>query len=256
MAVTSSSSSRKLIDKLRAINNDEKRPFYSFEYFPPKTAAGVANLYARIEHMAQLEPAFIDVTWGAGGTTSELTMEISANAQAYAGVDVMMHLTCTNMPQEKLRIALEDAKRAGIRNILALRGDPPRDADSFEACAGGFSYATDLVRFIRAEFGDYFCICVSGYPEGHLECTSLDDDLLHLKEKADAGADFIITQLFYDVDIFLQFVQRCRGIGLNFDFSISFDFRLDNFSVRFVQASPSPSSPASCPSRTIRASSA
>ena len=102
------------------------------------------------------------MTWGAGGTTSDLTMEISANAQAYAGVDVMMHLTCTNMPSEKLRAALEEAKRHGIRNILALRGDPPRDADTFETCAGGFSYAIeDEIDFFEYLFGDGTSLCLS-----------------------------------------------------------------------------------------------
>lgn len=160
--MASSKAPMKLIDKIREINEVEKRPFYSFEYFPPKTEDGVANLYARIERMALLQPAFLDVTWGAGGTTSDLTLEISSNAQNYTGVEVMMHLTCTNMSQEGLRGALDEAKRLGIRNILALRGDPPRGADAFEAIQGGFSRAIDLVRFIRANYGDFFGICVSG----------------------------------------------------------------------------------------------
>ena len=108
----------KLIDKIRNINEVEGKPFYSFEFFPPKTAAGVANLYARIERMAGLHPAFIDVTWGAGGTTADLTLEISGNSQRYAGVDVMMHLTCTNMSQENLRAALEDAKAQGMSTTV------------------------------------------------------------------------------------------------------------------------------------------
>jgi methylenetetrahydrofolate reductase len=203
----------RIISKIRQAA-EEKRPFYSFEYFPPKTDAGVLNLYARLDRMSTLEPLFCDVTWGAGGTTSDLTLEISANAQNYSSPEVMMHLTCTNLPVSAVREALVKAKNAGIRNILALRGDPPRGAETWEACDDGFAHAVDLVRFIRREFGDFFGIGVAGYPEGHISATSLDDDVKYLKEKMDAGADFIITQLFYDVDLFNQWVEKCHAIGI------------------------------------------
>lgn len=114
--------SHKIVDKIRHINQEEKRPFYSFEYFPPKTDAGVSNLYSRIERMCMLEPAFVDITWGAGGTTSDLTKEICINVQNYENTDVMMHLTCTNMPVESLKETLDEVKKMGVRNILALRG--------------------------------------------------------------------------------------------------------------------------------------
>merc|ERR1719327_2015560 len=163
---------------------------------------------------------WIDVTWGAGGSTADKTLEICINALKYHGLNVMMHLTCTNMPKEKLKEALDTCKENGICNILALRGDPPghlekgSDSEGFKVCEGGFAYATDLVKYIRAEFGDYFCIAVAGYPEGHLEATSFDDDMKHLKEKVDAGADLIVTQLFYDNASFLEYVDKCKKMGV------------------------------------------
>eukprot|EP00178_Gracilaria_changii_P002636 TRINITY_DN1393_c0_g1_i1.p1 TRINITY_DN1393_c0_g1~~TRINITY_DN1393_c0_g1_i1.p1 ORF type:complete len:614 (-),score=79.06 TRINITY_DN1393_c0_g1_i1:5559-7400(-) len=192
--------------------------FFSFEYFPPKTETGVSNLYQRVERMMAVEPLFCDVTWGAGGSTSDLTLELSGNIQKYLGVDVMMHLTCTNMPAGKVLEGLEGAKARGIRNILALRGDPPAGKE-WTKCEDGFEHGTDLVRFIRANYGDYFGICVAGYPEGHPAGfldgkISMDEEMAFLKEKVDAGADFIITQMFYDVDTFLGFVRDCREAGI------------------------------------------
>lgn len=147
---------------------EEKKPFYSFEYFPPKTPEGVENLYDRLDRMSQLEPLFMDLTWGAGGSTADLTLEISGNAQQMCSGEVMMHLTCTNMPRESVRQALVKAKQLGIKNILALRGDPPKGSENFEVCENGFAYAVDLVRFIRAEFGNEFGIAVAGYPGSSL----------------------------------------------------------------------------------------
>lgn len=208
----------KIADKIRH-REAEGRPFFSVEYFPPKTEQGVSNLYHRAERMTAAEPLFCDVTWGAGGSTSALTLELSGNIQQYLGVDVMMHLTCTNMPAGKVLEGLEGAKSSGLRNILALRGDPPAGKE-WTKCEDGFEHGTDLVRFIRANYGDYFGICVAGYPEGHPAGfldgkLSMDQEMEYLKEKVDAGADFIITQMFYDVDCFLKFVQRCRQDGIN-----------------------------------------
>jgi methylenetetrahydrofolate reductase (NADPH) len=192
----------------------EKRALYSFEFFPPKTDAGIENLYARIERLGQLDPAFIDVTWGAGGSTAELTHRISQTAQKLCCADVMMHLTCTNIKIEDVKDALKQARAAGIRNILALRGDPPHGADVWERTEGGLSYGADLVKLIREEHGDWFGIGVAGYPEGHTQATSLEEDMVHLKAKVDAGADFIVTQLFYDCDLYLAWVDRCRAAGI------------------------------------------
>ncbi|KAF7724259.1 hypothetical protein EC973_001215 [Apophysomyces ossiformis] len=203
----------KIIDKIRKAEK-ENRYFWSFEYFPPKTAQGVQNLYDRMERMQRYGPEFIDVTWGAGGTSADLTMEIVATAQSVYGLETMMHLTCTNMPVEKVDIALKAAKDCGCQNILALRGDPPRGQSTWESCESGFEHAVDLVKYIRKHYGDYFCIAVAGHPEGHMDNPSKEDDLQRLKEKVDAGADFVVTQLFFDVDIFLDFVKRCRAIGI------------------------------------------
>lgn len=117
------------------------------------------------------------------------------------------------MPKEKIDVALRQAKDAGIQNILALRGDPPRGQESWSSVDTGFEYAADLVKYIRAEYGDYFCIGVAGYPEGHLDSTSKDDDLIHLKQKVDAGADYIVTQLFYNVDAYIVWLQKVVELG-------------------------------------------
>eukprot|EP01036_Dinobryon_divergens_P053852 gene53852-71964_t len=204
----------KIIDKIKD-SQSRSSIFFSLEFFPPKTEAGVENLYLRMDRMTSLQPIFVDVTWGAGGSTKELTTSISAHAQKYFGVDVLMHLTCTNMSVSQLKSALIAAKEAGIQNILALRGDPPKGAQFWEPNNDGFLHAVDLVRLIRQEHGDYFGIAVAGFPEGHPQ--TQDDatsDIRYLKEKIDAGADFILTQFFYDINVFLNFVQRCRDTGI------------------------------------------
>lgn len=202
----------RIIDRMKQLS-EQKKVFYSFEYFPPKTAEGVSNLFDRIDRMSLLEPLFLDVTWGAGGTTSEATIEISSMAQQM-GNEVMMHLTCTNMKKSEILHALQTAKKHGIRNILALRGDPPKGADSWEQCESGFAHAIDLIKFIRQEFGDHFGIAVAGYPEGHITSNSLDEDIEYLRLKVEAGADFIVTQLFYDCDLFIDWMNKCRLRGI------------------------------------------
>lgn len=180
------------------------KPTFSFEFFPPKTAQGVQNLYDRIDRMHDFGPAFIDITWGAGVRLSHLTCEMVKVAQNAYGLETCMHLTCTDMDKSKIDEGLKEAYKAGCTNILALRGDPPREKEKWETTAGGFRYAKDLVKYIREKYGNHFDIGVAGYPEG---CEDQDDpDVLldHLKEKVDAGATFIVTQMFYDIDIFLD----------------------------------------------------
>jgi len=167
-----------------------------------------------MDRMHSLGPQFIDITWNAGGRLSNLTCEMVNVAQSAYGLETMMHLTCTGMPKEKVDEALEEAYRAGCMNILALRGDPPKEGTKWEADPNGFQYAKDLVKHIRAKYDNHFDICVAGYPEGCEEDTPPDLLLQHLKEKVDAGATFIISQMFYDVDIFLDWVQKCRNIGI------------------------------------------
>ncbi|KAI8144096.1 methylenetetrahydrofolate reductase-domain-containing protein [Fennellomyces sp. T-0311] len=204
----------KISEKLKRAN-DENRLSYSFEFFPPKTEAGVANLFDRMGRMARLEPDFIACTWGAGGSTSDRTLEVCSTAQSVHGLETLMHLTCTNMEKEKIDRALKDAKDAGIQNILALRGDAPRGQEYWTPCDDGFTHASDLVSYIRKEYGDYFCIGVAGYPEGHMDTPDKAQDLQYLKAKVDCGADFIMTQLFYDVDTFKAWVKSCRAIGIH-----------------------------------------
>ncbi|KAF3792910.1 putative methylenetetrahydrofolate reductase [Nymphaea thermarum] len=212
----------KVIEKIREAAKED-RVIFSFEYFPPKTQDGVDNLFERMERMVAHNPSFCDITWGAGGSTADLTLDISNRMQNTICVETMMHLTCTNMPVDKIDHALDTIKSNGIQNVLALRGDPPHGQDKFVQVEGGFACALDLVRHIRAKYGDYFGITVAGYPEAHPDMITSDggvseegyqSDLAYLKRKVDAGGDLIITQLFYDTDIFLKFVNDCRQIGI------------------------------------------
>ena len=189
-------------------------PSFSFEYFPPKTAQGVQNLYERIERMYNFGPKFIDITWGAGGRIAELTCEMVVQAQTYFGLETCMHLTCTDMGEQRVNDALRKAYKAGCTNILALRGDPPREKEKWVATEGGFQYARDLVRHIHDTYGDHFDIGVAGYPEGCDDNRDEDQLLDHLKEKVDMGGTFIVTQMFYDVDNFLLWVSKVRAKGI------------------------------------------
>lgn len=193
----------------------EGRVWWSFEFFPPRTPQGMQNLLDRIERMAQLGPAFVDITWNAGGRTSDRTATLVRNVQAYFGVETCMHLTCTNMPRHKVDDALAEAKAAGCRNVLALRGDPPAGQTQWAPDAAGFSHAYELVAYIREHYGDYFTIAVAGFPEGHPEEPGgRDVELKYLQQKIDAGANFIFTQMFYDFDIFAQWVRDVRAAGI------------------------------------------
>lgn len=203
----------KIIDKIEQAQKSNHIA-YSFEYFPPKTELGFANLIDRLGRMAQLEPDFISCTWGAGGSTHDRTLELCTTAQSLYGLDTLMHLTCTNMEKAKIDEALEQAKKAGIRNILALRGDPPRGHEYWTPVDSEFQHAIDLVKYIRKHYGDTFCIGVAGYPEGHIDCPDKEQDMQYLKEKVDAGADFVMTQLFYDVDACVTWMQKCRAHGI------------------------------------------
>jgi len=190
-------------------------PSFSFEYFPPKTAQGVQNLYDRMERMYHFGPKFIDITWGAGGRVAELTSEMVVQAQTYLGLETCMHLTCTDMGEDRVNDALRRAYKAGCTNILALRGDPPREKEKWVATDKRFQYAKDLVAHIRDTYGNHFDVGVAGYPEGCDD--NRDEDLLldHLKEKVDRGATFIVTQMFYDVDNFLRWARRVRERGID-----------------------------------------
>merc|ERR1719487_3031883 len=163
---------------------------------------------------------WIDVTWGAGGSTADTTPSLCETAMDVTGLDVLMHLTCTNVTIDTTRKVLQRCKDKGLCNILALRGDPPANASEWTATEGGFAHAVDLVRFIRKEFGDYFCIGVAAYPEGHIDAESFDKDLRYYKEKVDAGADFGVTQLFYDPNLYFEFLRKSHAIGVPKSFDV------------------------------------
>ncbi|EJF64401.1 methylenetetrahydrofolate reduct [Dichomitus squalens LYAD-421 SS1] len=192
----------------------EDRIWWSFEYFPPRTAQGLQNLLDRIERMRALGPEFVDITWNAGGRSSELTSELVKTCQKLIGIETCMHLTCTGMPKEKVDTALREAKQHGCRNVLALRGDPPVGKE-WEAVEGGFSYGVDLVRYIRAEYDDYFDVAVAGYPQTQtLPPAEAAREMQYLKDKVDAGANFIFTQMFYDINMFVAWVKAARAAGI------------------------------------------
>merc|ERR1719387_1553422 len=171
-----------------------------------------------MERMTKLGPMWVDVTWGAGGDSraSESTLKFTETVMKVTGVDVLLHLTCTDLDKETTRHILQKCKAAGLRNILALRGDASRSNNGvWKATTGGFAHASDLVKFIKSEFGDHFCVGVGCYPETHPTATSAEADLKHFKAKVDAGADFAVTQFFFDADVYFLFVERCRDAGID-----------------------------------------
>jgi len=205
-----------LIEKIHEkIGKEEK--FFSLEFFPPRTPNGAVNLIARFDRMARGGPMFCDVTWhpagDPSGDTETSSTTIASTAANYCGIETMLHMTCANLTRETVVKNLTKAKHLGLRNILALRGDPV-NGEEWKAFDNSLNYGSDLVKLIRDEFGSYFTICVAGYPNGHPDCTSYDDDIQHLKEKVDAGADFIITQLFFKTADHFKFVQDCRNAGI------------------------------------------
>jgi methylenetetrahydrofolate reductase (NADH) len=190
------------------------RRVFSFEFFPPKTDAGVVNLERTIRDLADLAPAFVSVTYGAGGSTRGKTIDLVQWIQREARLTAMAHLTCVGATKDEIGGVLERLTSAGIENIMALRGDPPAGQDTFVRTEGGFGYANDLIAFIRARHGQRVCVGGACYPEGHVECRDLDRDIANLKHKVDAGLDFIVTQLFFDNRVYFDFVARARAVGI------------------------------------------
>jgi len=245
--------SGKIIDVLNEKKSNGEKISVSLEFFPPRTADGVKNLYARMDRMKEVvKPLFTDMTWGAGGSTAGLSLDLAVYAQKHGHVS-NMHLTCTNIqkdgeevtdPKQAIHDALQQAFDGGIRNIVALRGDPAAGQEEWKATEGGFSCALDLVKFMREKFGDSFGIATAGYPEGHPNAISEVEDVStlseaekwrsstfdgktyccldadykkemdYLKEKVDAGSDLIITQMFFDTEVFKTFVNDCRKWGI------------------------------------------
>jgi methylenetetrahydrofolate reductase (NADPH) len=192
-----------------------KSPVFSFEFFPPKSDDAVQQLERTIADLRPLEPDYVSVTYGAGGSTREKTIELVSRIKRDSGIEGMAHLTCVGSPGDELRSVLERLVEAGVENVLALRGDPPKGQTTFTPVEGGFRYANELVAFIRDNFGDQVAIGTAGYPEKHVECGNPAVDLANLKRKVDAGADFIVTQLFFDNRKYFEFVDNARAIGIN-----------------------------------------
>lgn len=189
------------------------RPAVSFEFFPPKTDKGFETLRQTIASLRPLAPTYVSVTYGAGGSTRAKTVELVGQIQNELGLTAMAHLTCVGHTKAELGEILDGLWNAGVRNVLALRGDPPEGARSFAPCADGCATSADLVQLVK-ERHDFF-VAVAGYPEGHPECLNRTRDLEHLKQKIDAGADQVITQLFFDNADFYAWRERCRDIGID-----------------------------------------
>jgi methylenetetrahydrofolate reductase (NADPH) len=186
----------------------------SFELFPPKTESGEAELFRHLEDLMAFEPSYVTCTYGAGGSTRAKTLDIVERVRTQFGCPVASHLTCVGSSVDQLRDYLREAWQRGVQNIVALRGDPPKGETCFQAVAGGLSYANELVSLVRGEFPQ-FGVAVAGYPETHREAQSPEADLENLKRKVDAGADVVITQLFYDNADFFRFRQRCQQAGID-----------------------------------------
>ena len=197
------------IDELLA---QQQRPVFSFEFFPPKTPEGERNLFDAIAALELLEPDFVSVTYGAGGSTRDKTIEIVERIRDQHGIEAMAHFTCVGATVEQLRTTLDAMGSIGVENVLALRGDPPAGQDEWVKTEGGLEYSRELVELIRG--GYPFSVGAACFPETHIHATSAEDDLYYLKEKVDAGAAFLISQLFFDNALYFDFVHRARDVGI------------------------------------------
>jgi methylenetetrahydrofolate reductase (NADPH) len=188
------------------------RKCLSFEFFPPRTEGGKGALYAALGELRPLKPTFVSVTYGAGGSTRDKTVEIVTHIKRDFGIEAMAHLTCAGASRAELCAVLDRLKIAGIENVLALRGDPPRGQARFERAPDGLGYANELAAFIRERFD--FCLGGACYPESHPECPDLETGLRHLLLKVRAGAEFLITQLFFENRFYFEFIPKARTFGI------------------------------------------
>lgn len=187
-------------------------PVFSFEFFPPKTEAGEQNLYAALRDLKTLEPSFVSVTYGAGGSSREKTIEIVKRIKDEFGLEAMAHFTCVGATVQQLRETLDEMRAAGIENVLALRGDPPEGQQDWTKTDGGLEYSRELVELIGADYP--FAIGAACFPETHIHAESAESDLRYLAEKVQAGVDFLITQMFFDNSFYFDFVARARAAGV------------------------------------------
>jgi methylenetetrahydrofolate reductase (NADPH) len=191
-----------------------KRPVFSFEFFPPKTDEAAKLLEKTIAELGPLEPNYVSVTYGAGGTTREKTIDIVSRIKQDTGIEAMAHLTCVGATKDEIKGVLDRLVDAGVENVLALRGDPPKGEKVFQYTEGGFRYANELASFIRSEYDGRLCIGGACYPEKHTESLNPAVDLANLKRKVQDGAQFVITQLFFDNRRYFEFVEYARDNGV------------------------------------------
>ncbi|MFI5010142.1 MAG: methylenetetrahydrofolate reductase [NAD(P)H] [Solirubrobacterales bacterium] len=187
-------------------------PVFSFEFFPPRTEQGEQNLYEALAELRELEPSFVSVTYGAGGSTRAKTIEIVTRIKRDFDLEAMAHFTCVSATVPELRSTLDEMRACGIDNVLALRGDPPKGQEEWTKTEGGLEYSSQLVSLIKADYP--FAIGAACFPETHIHAVSPEADLEHLAEKVRAGVDFLITQLFFDNALYFDFVRRARGAGI------------------------------------------
>ncbi|MBO5845840.1 MAG: methylenetetrahydrofolate reductase [NAD(P)H] [Clostridia bacterium] len=188
----------------------QNKPTVSFEVFPPKTESALESIRAATEEIASLSPAFMSVTYGAGGGTSKYTIDIAKNIEDRYGVPTLAHLTCVSSTRETVRERIDDMRAAGIKNVMALRGDIPRDRDDYPR---DYKYAYQLVEELSAS-GE-FCIGGACYPEGHPESASAESDIIHLRHKVESGLDFLTTQMFFDNSLYYSFLDKAKNAGID-----------------------------------------
>jgi methylenetetrahydrofolate reductase (NADH) len=192
---------------------EHRRPIFSFEFFPPKTDEGQRTLEETLEVLKDDQPDYVSVTYGAGGATRNRTVEITKTIKQDLGIEAMAHLSCVGEPAERLVQILAEIESAGIENVLALRGDPPRGSSEWRPHPGGLSYSVELIRLIRERFE--FCVGAACFPEIHPDASDRASDLRYAREKVEAGAGFLITQLFFDNELYFDFVEEARGAGID-----------------------------------------
>ncbi len=188
-------------------------PVFSFEFFPPKTDEGEQNLRAALGALRELEPDFVSVTYGAAGSTRGLTLELTKWIKQELGIEAMAHLSCVGSTRDELCVILDSLADAGIENVLALRGDPPRGETEWRPHPGGLRYSSELAALIAGRYP--MSVGAACFPEVHPEAPDMASDLQFLKQKVEAGASFLITQLFFDNDVYFQFVEEARAAGID-----------------------------------------
>jgi methylenetetrahydrofolate reductase (NADPH) len=200
--------------RIDQIMEEADEPIFSFEFFPPKSDAGERVLGLALESLRQLAPAFVSVTYGAGGTSRGRTLDLTKWIKQELGIEAMAHLSCVGATREELTSIIADMSQAGIENILSLRGDPPRGEGDWKPHPGGLQYSTELASLIHVDYPE---ICIGGacFPEVHPEAPDLAHDLRFLKEKIDNGVSFLITQLFFDNEHYFRFVDEARAAGID-----------------------------------------